>query len=344
MQVGFVHLKRQVMLAASVVFVLSISARSGEKDGARAILDQAKAAREGLKNYRCSVDYTDESDYAARKREFEEASRAKDVFPEMIESLKEELDGSGRKYEVQTVVGDSTGRMRITETLGRYGPDGSKSITYQTDTAWDGAMNVFFSPRPKPGLNGAAITPVRSAHFVLTRHPVYSFGEKFLAAMDKAVASGGNLDIQKGTDGLLEVRFTCGDPADSGNEGLQCAWAGRIDPSKGFTVPRWEFTLPNGYKWRFTATFAEVSDGVWFPTEGRVEGFFADGMPNGRTSVKIANVIVNDPNMDARAFHIDLPEGTCVTDRIAGTFYIVGDPASIRPLGVSTPMTPSMTH
>lgn len=331
MRVRLLDLKRRVMRAASIALVLSIPGWSDENDAARALFARAKTAREGLKNYRCSVDYTDESDYAARKREFEEAGRTKDVFPEVVEFLKRDLDGPGKRYELQTIVGDSTGRMRITHTLGKVDPDGGRSVTNQMDIAWDGAMNVHLTHLPNR--DGAVITPERTMHFALTRHPMSSFGDRFLTAMDKAMEDGEKIDMQQGADGLVQMRFACRDPLADSNEGPKYLWAGTIDPSRGFTMPQWEFTLPNGNKSRFSATFTEISDGVWFPTEGRIEGFFADGMPNRRTSVKIANLIVNDPNMDAGAFHINLPDGAHVTNRIAGIAYIVGDPTSTRALG-----------
>ena len=309
---------------------------SEENDAARALFARAKTAREGRKNYRCSVDYADESDYAAHKREFEEVSGTKGVFPEIVEFLKKELEGPGKRYESQTIVSDSAGRMRITQTLGKVDPDGGRSVMDQTDIAWDGTMNVHLTHLPNR--DGAVITPERTMHFALTRHPMSSFGDRFLTAMDKAIADGEKIDMQQEVDGLVQVRFACRDPLAGNNQGPKYTWAGTMDPSRGFTIPQWEFTLPNGNKSRFSATFTEISDGVWFPTEGRVEGFFADGMPNRRTSVKIANLIVNDPNMDAGVFHINLREGTYVTNRIAGIAYVVGDPSSTRRW--ATPQTP----
>ncbi len=319
-----------------VGILLSTAGWAADNDAARALLAQAKAAREGLKNYRCSVEYTDVSDYAARKRELEEARRSKGVFPEVVEYLEKSLDGPERKYELQTIVSDSTGRMRITHTFGKYDLDGGRSVTQQMDVAWDGTTNVDLTHFPKLNRDGAVITPDRSGHLVLTRHPVSSFGDRFLTAMDKAIEDAERIDVHQGANGLVQVRFRCQDPLAPDEKRPKQASAGTIDPSKGFTIPQWELTLPNGNKSRFSATFTEINDGIWFPTEGRIEGFFPDGMRNRQTSVKIANVIVNDPNVDAGAFHISLPEGTYVTNRIAGIAYIVGDPSSVRVLGDST--------
>ena len=175
------------------------------------------------------------------------------------------------------------------------------------------------------------ITSSRAMHFLFVRHPMNSFRDLFFAALDKALETGRRVDVQAAEDGLQHMHFTCEDPLMSGGPKWTCT--GTVDPSKGFAIPQWEFTLPSGNRSRFSATFTEISAGVWFPTEGRIEGFFADGMPNGRTSVKVANLIVNDPNMDAGVFHIHLREGTHVTNRIAGIAYIVGDPSSTRVLG-----------
>jgi hypothetical protein len=289
-----------------------------------------------MRNYRCCAEYTDRCDYAARKRELDEASKRKDTPPHLIAYYRESLEGSGKKYELQTIVGDSTGRIRITDTFGNHDLDDARHVTGQMDVSWDGTMNVNYmhSNPDKPG--GAVITPDRSIHFVAARHPMWTFGGRFLAAMDKAIENGEKIDVDAGPDGLQQVRFACEDPMPSDGEHLKRTWTGTVDPSKGFSIHQWEYLLPNGERSRFSATFTEVSDGVWFPTEGRIEGYFADGMPKTQTSVKIVNVIVNDPNFDATLYHIDLPNGTHVVNRIAGVVYFVGDPTSMRAIGDST--------
>lgn len=70
------------------------------------------------------------------------------------------------------------------------------------------------------------------------------------------------------------MRFACRDPLAGNSEGPKHTWTGTIDPSRGFTIPHWEFTLPNG----------------------------------------VAGVIVHDPNMDVSAFPIDIPEGSHVAE------------------------------
>jgi hypothetical protein len=289
-------------------------------------LEQAK-----LKNYQGSVEYTDSQDYGARKREWDEAVKADDVPPPVMAYLKENLDSSGRKFELQTVVGDSGGRTKMVHTYGMYSPDGKKQPMREVSIAWDGTMSVDYSrslDADRPG--GAIIAAMPSLHPRIARNPIWSFGGQFWAALDKAIESGAKIDVIDTHDGARQVRFAGEDPVHSGPKRV---WVATVDPMKGFSVPRYEITFEDGGKGCFSATFSEVDDGVWFPTQGSIEGFFPDGMRRCTTSMKITQVIANDPNFSPHLFHIDLPKGTHVQDKVAGVAFIVGAPSSTRVLG-----------
>jgi hypothetical protein len=339
MQDKTIYSEGRVAYMAAIVLLLSIVGSAAENDAARALSAKARSAHESLRNYQCSVEYMDCRDYAARRRQLDEARKVKDGPPGLVEYYQEKLDGSGKDYELQTVVGDSTGRIRIAHTFGKYDLAGEKSVTSRMDCAWDGTTTVDYYTRPNLDIPGnAVITPTRSMHFLFVRHPQSSFGGLFLAALDKAIQNGEKVDVQQEAHGLQQISFTCEDPAAPG--GPKHLWGGTIDPSKGFSTSEWEVTHADGHKSRLSATFAQVSEGVWFPTGGRIEGFFPDGMLEVRTSVKIADVVVNDPNFNERLFHIDIPKGAHVTNRVAGVTYTVGDPTSVRALGDSGHMLP----
>jgi hypothetical protein len=332
MRVKWTHSRRQPLGVTSIVLLLSIAGLAADNDAARALSAKARSAQQRLRDYHCSVEYTDCRDYAARRRQLDEARKAEDGPPGLVEYYQERLDGSGKEYELQTVIGDSTGRIRITHTFGKYDLDGKTSVRHRIDCAWDGTMNVDYSTRPNLDAPGnAVITPTRSMHFLFVRHPQSTFGGLFLAALDRAIQNGEKVDVQQEADGVQHISFLGEDPLVSG--GSKLPWRGTIDPSKGFSTSEWEVTHANGHKSRLSATFAQVSEGVWFPTEGHIDGFFSDGMPEVQTAVKILNVSVNDPNFNEGLFHVDIPKGAHVTNNIAGVAYIVGDPGSMRVLG-----------
>jgi hypothetical protein len=305
---------------------------AGERNPARDLLQNMRSAQGRLKNYQCSVEYVDSADYAARKRLLENALKAGDMPEHLLRYYERDLEGSGRHYELQKVVADSSGRIKVAHTIGGYSTDGKQEPTQENTSAWDGDMSITYLP-PGDGspFGGAQITAGRDLCFQAMRHPLWSFGGRFYAALDQAIESGEKIEIQREpASALLRIRF-------AGGEAIaptpKWAWAAVVDPARGFCVPEWEFTQPDGMKCRSSATFREVQPGVWFPTEGRMDGFFPDGMVESQTSVKITDVVVNDPNFSNNLFHIDLPPGTRVRDTVMGLQYVVGKADSTSVLG-----------
>jgi hypothetical protein len=324
MLASYVHQAAGLLLLS---FWLSSAGPTVERDPARDLLQNMQAAQSRLKNYQCSVEYVDSADYAARKRLLENALKTPDMPEHLVRYYERDLEGTGRHYEFQKVVGDGAGRIKIAHTVGRYGTDGKQEPTQENTSAWDGDTSITYLP-PGDGspFGGAQITAGRNLCFQAMRHPLWSFGGRFYAALDRAIDGGEKIEIQREpTGGLLRIHF-------AGGEAIaptpKWVWAAVVDPARGFCVPEWEFTRPDGAKSRFSATFREVQPSVWFPTAGRVDGFFPDGMVESRTSVKITDVVVNDPNFSNNLFHIDLPPGTRVRDMVKGLKYVVGNPDS----------------
>ena len=46
--------------------------------------------------------------------------------------------------------------------------------------------------------------------------------------------------------------------------------------------------------------------------------------------MKTSNVKINDPNFHEDLFHVDLPKGTRVTEKVLGIQYVVGEPMSVK--------------
>jgi hypothetical protein len=327
-----VRIVRLGTVVVLVCFSLPEVGSPAENNDVRALCARIRSAQRSLKNYQCSVEYEDSRDRAATKRLLEDARRTEGVPQAFIRYYEEELAGCGRNYELQRVIGDNSGRIKITQTQGKYNADGRREALQEDTCAWDGAMSVSYIPRFGPsGPGGAQITAGPHLFFRIARHPMLSFGGRFFAALDKAIEAHEKVDLRTDANsGVMRIRFTSADPM---APKVRCTWEGVVDPSRGFCVPQWELTQPDGMKTRFSATFRELKPGVWFPTEGQTSGFFPDGMLESLNSVKITNVIVNDPNFDANLFHVDIPPGTRVEDSIGGIFFIVGDPGSVRPMG-----------
>ncbi|MCH7557625.1 MAG: redoxin domain-containing protein [Planctomycetes bacterium] len=105
-------------------------------------------------------------------------------------------------------------------------------------------------------------------------------------------------------------------------------YVGVIDPAKGFTCPNMTMFrdgIKSGYR---TAECEEFADGVWFPVTGEGVGVTSDGVVRNKRIFKMSNIKVNDPNFNEDLFHVDLPEGTKVTDKVLGIRYVVGDSMS----------------
>jgi hypothetical protein len=327
--------KHVILWGVFTLVILPLSSHAGlplEDSNPRKFCAEVRLAQQSLRNYQCSVEYVDSADYAARKRLWENALKAGDMPEHILKYYERDLEGTGRHYEFQKVVADSSGRIKVAHTVGRYDADGKQQPTQENTSAWDGDASMTYLPRGDGSpFGGAQITAGRDLCFQAMRHPLWSFGGRFYAALDQAIESGEKIEIQREpASALLRIRF-------AGGEAIaptpKWAWAAVVDPARGFCVPEWEFTQPDGMKCRFSATFREVQPGVWFPTKGRMDGFFPDGMVESQTSVKITDVVVNDPNFSNNLFHIDLPPGTHVRDTVMGLQYVVGKADSTSVLG-----------
>jgi hypothetical protein len=267
------------------------------------------------------------------------ARQSGDFPPEIIKAKEDDLEGSGKKYELQDVVADATGRIITSKIVGDYEDDGHRYAVNKIVHVWDGDMGILYSDKLQNNSPGSAvINAKKQKDFSVMRQPLRFrfFGGRFLEALDKASNEGKSIELkQDNADGTWQIRFEVDDPA----FGIKnCIWKCTIDPSKNFSVTNGEGMRPQGNGFRFSADYKEIKDGIWFPVNGKIEGFYADGLNVFITNAKITKIVINDPNLGKNAFHIDLPEGTRVQDNIGGIAYVVGDPSSVRILGESLNM------
>jgi hypothetical protein len=295
-----------------------------------------------LINYRCSVEYIDRISYESRKREWEKA-RQSDLPSGLIKSIEEDLQGSGKKYELQDVLADATGRIKINNRTGDYDNAGHRHPAKRLDLAWDGELAVRHSNYLEgdyPG--GAVIAAKKQRNYSLMRRPLRIFGGRFLEALDKASSAGKNIEFEQNkADGTWQISFEADDPAFHIKD---CVWKCTVDPSKNFSVTSGERSQKQGDSSRFSVDYKEIEDGIWFPVNGKLEGFYPDGVNEFVSNVKITNIVINDPNVGKNSFHFDIPRGAHVRDTIGGIAYIVGDPSSMRRLGEPLGVTNAIVH
>jgi len=328
------HIKsRFCVQLLSVLLTLStalpcIAISSDQDKRSSDMVQKILSSRRDLVNYRCSVEYISTMSYESRKRALEMARESGDFPTEVIKAFEDDLQGSGKKYEMQDVVADATGRIKTSMIVGDYDDAGGRHAVGKTERAWDGVMGILYSDRLQdnyPG--GAVITAEKQKDFSLMRLPLRFFGGRFLEALEGASSAGKSIELkQDKADGTWQISFEADDPA----FGLKnCIWKCTIDPSKNFSVAKGESARPQGHGFRFAADYKEIRDGIWFPVNGTGEGFYADGINEYITSARITNIVINNPNLGKNAFHVDLPEGTRVRDTVRGISYIVGEPSSL---------------
>ena len=270
-------------------------------------------------------------------RDLEMARQSGDFPTEIIKVKEDDLRGSGKKYELQYVVADATGRIKTRKIVGDYDDVGDRHDSRKIVHAWDGDMGIRYTDQlqnNKPG--SAIINAKKQKDFSAMRLPLRLFGGRFLEALNKANSEGKSIELEKDkANGTWQISFEVDDPV----FGIKnCIWKCTIDPSKNFSITKGEGTRPQGHGFRFSADYHEIKDDIWFPVNGKIEGFYADGLNEYISNVKIRNIEINNPNLENNAFHIDLPEGTRVQDNIGGIVYVVGDPSSVRILGESLNM------
>jgi len=322
---------------ASITILPCSSVSLGQSNPSSDIVRKILSAQRNLINYRCSAEYITIISYESRKRDLEMARRSGDFPAEVIKVLDDDLQGSGKKYQLQDVVADTTGRIKTNSIVGDYDDAGNRHAIRKKVHVWDGEMGIFYTDKLQDNYHGGVVINAKKQDdFPAMRRPLRSFGGRFLEALAKASSQNKRIELEQDTaDGTWQISFEVDDPV---FRIKNCTWKFTIDPSKNYSVTNGESARPDGLGFRFSADYQEIKDGIWFPVNGKMEGFSADGLKQGITNAKITNIVINDPNLGKTAFHIDFPKGTRVTDRIGGIAYVVGDPSSVRMLGESLNM------
>ena len=321
-----------LLFTLSTIFTY-ISVSLGQDNPSTDIVSKILSAQRDLKNYRCSVEYIDTISYESRKRGLETARKSGELPQEIIKNMEDDLQGSGKKYELQDVVADAAGRIKVSSIVGNYDDAGNRHDVRKVVHAWDGEMGILYSDYLKddyPG--GAIINAKKQKDFILMRRPLWSFAGRFVEALERTSNEGKSIELKHNqTNKTWQISFEATDFDFSTKKHV---WKGTVDPARNFSVTSGEKSqVWHGGIMRYSTDYKQFNDGLWFPIEEKSEGFYADGVNEYVTNAKITNIVVNDPNLGKSTFHIDLPKGTRVQDNIRGIVYIVGDPLSVRKQG-----------
>ena len=284
------------------------------------VLLKMQQYRARLKNLQCLVQYDDFQTYEAQRRVLNDAKQA-GIPSEIVKQLEDDLASPGKtkhKYQIQKIILDSSGRAKIELTTGTYDASDKKiPAPGKSVDVWDGNTSIAYAERPGIAPPGAILGNTRSKMIDVLRRPLRSFGGQFVDAFSTAISDGKNIEIEENEeDGTLQITFVEGAVKN----------VGIVDPSKSFSVVKFERYRGKAIFVRFMAKFTEFKNGIWFPKEGKIESFFDDGQQHTISIVKVAQIKINDPAFDEKLFHLDFPKGTRVADTLAGLQFVVGDP------------------
>ena len=220
-----------------------------------------------------------------------------------------DCNGLGKKDYYEYGVVDSSDQKVPVETLLR-------------NRAWDGHIGVEHNHYGEsPG--GAILdsSPPYSLQYEI--QPWSYFTGFFIDYLTKAIDEAQHpVSVEILPDGKYQVGYLC-----SANN---VEFVSIIDPEKGFTCTKLTSSHDGVVTGYYTAEYKELADGVWFPVMGEDIYVTSDGVVTRKSSFRMSNIKVNDPNFSEDLFHIDLPKGTQVTDKVLGIEYVVGDPMSLR--------------
>ena len=227
-----------------------------------------------------------------------------------------DCNGLGKKDYYEYGIVDSSGKKVPVETLLR-------------NRAWDGHIGVEHNHHGEsPGRAILDSSPPYSLqHEIQPWRYFTGFFVKYLAkAIDEARHP---VSVEILPDGKYQVGYLC-----SANN---AEFVSIIDPEKGFTCTKLTSSHDGILRSYYTAEYEEFADGVWFPLVGEYVHVTSDGVVTRKSSFRMSNIRVNDPNFSKDLFHIDLPKGTRVTDKVLGIRYIVDEPMSMKtyPDGIS---------
>lgn len=305
---------------AGVVCAQSKSQINNEE--AKYVLDKMLATRKKMRNLQCDFEYTTWRDQELAKRQYNElASRLKGLTTKQLEQLKKGVlqGGNETSYQVYSIVLDCNGRGKmhrkesgLVDSSGTRLPYGVIEIR-----AWDGHTGVSHSRGAKGGSATLDDSPPHSLNHQI--HPWRSYTGPFADRLAKAIEAEKPVNVETLPDGKYQVSYF----NSPGNE-----YVGIIDPEKGFSCTSMTIFTDGIERSYCTAEYQEFSDGVWFPVTATLVNKSVKGIEEYRHIMKTSNVKINDPNFSEDLFHVDLPKGTRVWDKVLGIRYVVGDSMS----------------
>ena len=293
---------------------------------AQSVLDKVVAARQTVKNFRCTVTYHDFRPNAGRSRRPELGEGEQRLHDAMIQ----ELLATEHAFQEHNLAFDNKGRARVEMLAGTADPNGNlASLDSKSISTWDGENSVHYV-HPWHGRYGSASIGGKQSFLTTKRHrqPWHQFGGAFAESYGRALEQGGTIDIMTCEDGRYRVAIMHDD--DSSEVGV-------IDPAQGYSVSVHEQYRKGRLIQQHTATFKQVSPGIWFPVEGSSVRFAVENPSQLQvhTTVRISKVAINDPNFYDDLFDVDIPKGAVILDQTSGLRYTLGEPMSQSPRGIS---------
>ncbi len=321
-------MKQTFKVALTVSFFFSLSLLNttimGQRtsdggDTARFLLNRVMDNRNKVENFKCTVEY-----HQYRSKEF--MQKIINRFQERLSKKRvQELTDSLHEYTIQKhkLALDNKGLARvqivfyISDVNGKLIKEDRKRII-----TWDGENSIKYSEQfggRSAVLSNQQTMEVTKQH----RQPWQTFGGTFYDRFAKAIADGNVTNVEIKEDGTYQVEYLLKENVKS---------IAVIDPSQGYSVMLQENYENGQINYRAKAIFREVSPNTWYPIEGEIITFSGDNLAQVITkdTVKISEIIINDPNFYDGLFHVDFPEGTHIRDVISGLQYVVGEPMSQR--------------
>jgi hypothetical protein len=146
-------------------------------------------------------------------------------------------------------------------------------------------------------------------------HPWREFTGIFCKFLEETIAAESPVSVEELKNGTYRVGF----------DYKTSRYVATVDASKGYTCPLQETYSQQGQlNSRTTATYEQVTDGIWFPVSGQREEYARDGSLRYKSSFKSSQIKINDPAFNASYFDVDMPTGTTVRDEVQRKQYVVG--------------------
>jgi hypothetical protein len=295
-----------VALAVVVIASTGMTAQTPvpETELARSVLEKVSASRQKVTNFRCLVRYDD-------FRPNGDAYLAREAKKRGIEAPKV----AGHTFQEDKVAFDNKGCGRVEEMVGGTlsSDDSQATVQSRSISTWDGKTAIDYGKRSDMNYGYAYLgNEARSLTNPRHRQPWSMFGGDFAEFYRKALEQGQEIDIRTEKDGTYRVVIP--------TSGKNLSEVGIVDPAQGYSVTVHETYRSRHLVDRFTATFSEVSPGIWFPVKGESLLFDPENPDQVRlhSTVAISNITINDPNFYDGLYHVDFPEGTRVTDMRLG--------------------------